>query len=206
MIPDLKEFCQLFYSVTYIPMTLYDASDECCYYFPSALQDFPINNFFRSGALRFTKNPDYMISSANSFIGYVSINGGENYILVGPLFNLSPSKEDFANFVAEWAVRKESSETLLNLMRDFPKMSIYQSLQVLALLHMQLNCEVLDIKKHFYIDESNQIVPISSRLSREMMQNKETQELHNIHPYEQLLFHSIVAGDTKKVKKLLEHP
>lgn len=206
MILDLKEFCQLFYSITFIPLTLYDAASDSVFYYPSVLQHLPFITFLRSSSLHFSKNPDYCLSSTDSFLGYIKSEHTEDFIIAGPIHDTPIDESNINRFLSEWAIKPESGKDISLFLKNIPNMSTYQFLQVLVLLHMLLNEEYLDINQHFYLEKQQTISKISSIHSRSLVNNKESGDLHNIYAFEQDLFHAVQNGNVEKVTNLLQYP
>ncbi len=206
MIANLEEFCRLFYSITYIPLTLYSPSRDSCCYFPALLENLPFLGFYRSGSLQFSKNPDYVLTPAESFMGFVQCASTGDVILAGPVREIPVTQSNLKGFLSEWTVTPENREEIENLVKSIPHMLTYQFLEVLAFFHLSLNGETLDINGHFQLEEPKTIRRISSVHSDALVNSKENQNLHNVYEFEQSFFGAVQAGNVKKVREMLEYP
>ena len=80
MISNLEDFCRMFYNSTGIPIGHYCISTIEGNYFPSVLKDESIFSRKIPSFLKFTNNPDCVISDSYGYLGCVK-SETEDYLI-----------------------------------------------------------------------------------------------------------------------------
>lgn len=204
MITDIKEFCQLFYYTTTIPINYYNVSSDFGCSFPSILGERVIFKGTLINSVDFTKNPDYIITQSFSYFGYVKPENTEDIIIVGPIFSTPSSDFTLRNFMKEWAVGPEYREDIAQFLANTPPVSFNRFLQTLAYLYLCFNDKNIDIYRHFNLNNTDMIHDFSERHSNLVYESKENRNYHNTYHFERKLMQLIQNGDTKGLNALLQ--
>ncbi len=208
MITDIKEFCQLFYHMTSIPIHYHDFTTNQSHSFPSILSDLSI---FRGTLHEFknfedsTQNPDYFISPSFSYFGWVRCETLDYAIILGPVFSVPTSDITLRNFMKEWAVSPEYRQEISQFLANTPAVSFNRFLYTLAHIHLCLNDQCIDIIRHFHLTDTHAIQELSGLHSDQVYESKENRNYHNTWHFEQEMLRYIQNGDTESLKNLLEH-
>lgn len=208
MITDIKEFCQLFYHMTSIPIHYHDFTTNQSHSFPSILGDLSI---FRGTLHEFknfedsAQNPDYFISPSFSYFGWVRCETLDYAVILGPVFSVPSSDVTLRNFMKEWAVSLEYRQEISQFLANTPAVSFNRFLYTLAHIHLCLNDQCIDIIRHFHLTDTHAIQELSGLHSDHVYESKENRNYHNTWHFEQEMLRYIQNGETENLKKLLEH-
>lgn len=204
MIKDVKEFCQLFYYTTTIPINYYHVPSDFGCSFPSILGEQVIFKETLINSVDFSKNPDYIITQSFSYFGYVKPENTSDIIIVGPVFSTPSSDFTLRNFMKEWAVSPEYREDIAQFLANTPSVSFHRFLQTLAYLYLCFNDKQIDIYTHFNLDDTGMIQDLSELHSNRVYESKENRNYHNTYHFEKKLMQLIQNGDTEGLKSFLQ--
>lgn len=207
MITDIKEFCQLFYNMTSIPINYHDFTTSRSQSFPSILGDLSI---FRGTLHEFNsfedsiQNPNYFVSPSFSYFGWVRCETLDYTVILGPVFSIPSSDQTLRNFMKEWAVNPEYKTEISQFLANSPAVSFNRFLHTLAYIHLCLNDKNIDISRHFQMEDTDTIHELSALHSNQVYESRENQNYHNSWHFEQELLWYIKNGNIEKLKELLK--
>lgn len=206
MIQDLKNFCRFFYATTYIPISHFRGRDTSVRlidtYPPRMQQDNPGSSALEN-TIVFHRNVEYFITKSSALFGLVSIDGAEDFMIVGPVFSTPVTDRIVRDFLKECELGPSSRPTIELLLANTPQISFMQFLHVLAYLQLCLNDETIDIAEHFHLPNSavSQDIPVwQTELS---YIGKENEYTHNTALFEQQMYHYMMEGDKHKLSAFL---
>lgn len=202
MIENLKDFCRLFHSTTFIPVTLKSGQPETVSSFPLSMERLDISPAKLTAMLRFTDSPDYIISDSFGYLGYIKVKDSEDYIVVGPVYSTPMSDTTIRDFMHEWSVPSDYKDEITTFLQNTPQISFRQFLNTLAYLHLCINDIVIDVRDHFRLtgEPSQEISKLHSDL---IFERKEQQSFHNTYHFEREMMKCIQEGNAAKLKQLL---
>lgn len=204
MIKDLKEFCHLFYTSTFVPISAYEVPAEELFSFPTVFEHEEEINTVLSSFIHFHKNPDYYTMQSFSYCGIVMIQNTDQYIVIGPVFSVPVTEAAVRQFMKECTIPMKYKDLITGFLLNTPRVSFNQFLQILAYLHLCLNDEKLDISQHFGITDNDAPKDISILHSHHIYEAKEEQTFHNTYLFEQQYLDCVSEGNLDKLKRVMK--
>ena len=204
MISNILEFCRLFYQATSVPIHYCTTDNRQTLSFPKGFEE---ENMFRGTLFdfaHFTKSPDYFISESFGCYGFVRIRDEETVLIVGPVFSTPYSELTRRNYMLEWAIPAEYTEKVTQLLTALPVLSFQRFLTMLAYLELCLNDRKIDIDTYFAFQDEERSKAREHEHSRQVIESKETQDIHNTWHFEQEMLQYVQDGNEEALEKLLK--
>lgn len=202
---DISDFCHLYYSATFVPISYYkDNKLETCS-FPLTIQNLNFSEVFIEELSHSAKNPCYYITKSLCYFGMVRLASPNEFLLIGPLFSTTITTKMLKEFMRECALPPLKQQDILYFLQSTPLTSFYQFLNILAFLHLTLNERPIEITEHFGITVLSSHPDISMKHSNQIYDAKEDQAFHNTFYFEQQYLDYIKRGETEKLKIFLLH-
>ena len=204
MIKDLKEFCHLFYTSTFVPISVYEVHAKELFAFPTIFGREEDVTSALSSMIRFHRNPDYYTMQSLCYFGIVYLLDTDQYVLIGPVFSVPVTESAVRLFMKDCAIPMKHKNAITGFLLNTPQVSFNQFLQIIAYIHLCLNDEKLDIPRHF--DLADRTVPkeISVLHSNNIYEAKEEQKFHNTYLFEQQFLECVSDGNMDKLTKLMK--
>lgn len=200
-------FCQNFYSATYIPISYYRWPQQFIWANPKSLRNMSNYSNTLADKIKFTNNPDYFITDSYAYFGLINIDDSPSkmdFLVIGPLFSTPCSDEMIHNFLHESKLSGEPAEEMKQFLLNIPPVSFQQLLSLLSFLNLCINGNEIDINVHFNLYKESEIQNNISRLfSSEMYEKRENENFHNTYEFEQLLTDCIEHGNVSKLQNIL---
>jgi AraC-type DNA-binding domain-containing proteins len=203
MITNIEEFCRLYYTASFIPITYYQSQIlQVCSY-PPSIDFLNLPGYFNQRLHELNKNPYYFITRSYSYLGIVKITNSNDFIIIGPLFSTPVTSEILKDFMNEYAISFEQQSAIAQILHNTPLISFNQFLNTLSFIHFSVNGLVIEPGKHFDITNSAPHQAISIQHSNKIYDAKEEQSYHNTYHFEQNYLDYIKSGKTEQLKAFL---
>lgn len=204
MIENLKDFCRLFYTSTFIPVSVCKAPGNVLYTYPTVFVGLHDTRSSLPSLLHFEKNPDYVIMQSFSYFGYVAHEGSDEFIVIGPVFSVPVTESTIRMFMKECTISMKHKDFITNFLTNTPLISFNQFMQILAYLDLCLNNRLTDPAQHFQLTDVPSSKDISAIHSANVYEAKEGQIFHNTYSFERQYLDCVREGDTWRLKKIMK--
>ncbi len=202
---NTQDFCELFFSATNIPIAYYSNTEKLITSFsvfePSLELNIPGHLFY--SMKQAAKNPYAFISDSQGFYGSVRLESTDEYVVIGPVFNIPVSDNLIREFIHENAISIKYRANVTQFLQNTPLLSYNQFLTKLQFLHFCLNGLKISIFDHLGLTASKYNDNIASRHSRQSYEKKETLDFHDTYQFEQQMLDYVKNGETDKLKNFL---
>ena len=202
---DFITFCKLYYSSTYIPLSIYCADAVPLCSFPPIMNDLSINNSVLPEFLELAAYPAINSMTSMASYGCIHINSSNSLLLVGPIFSTPINDEIKRKFMHENAIAFNSKSLISEYLSSIPVITHNQFINILAYLHFCFNGEQIDVTTHFNITDTDLGKDISFKQTEYSYQTKEIGQLHATYEFEQKLLQLVASGDTTGLKDFLNN-
>ncbi|MBU3877452.1 helix-turn-helix domain-containing protein [Faecalicatena sp. AGMB00832] len=204
MIENLQEFCRLFYTSTFIPVNVCRTPGTVLYSYPEYQNSILNITSTLPYMLTFHKNPDYYLMESFCYFGQISIEGSDEFLIIGPVFSVPVTESSIRMFMKECGISMEFKDGITSFLNNTPRISFNQFTQTLAFLHLSLNNQTVDLARHFHLDDTPSLEEISTIHSSQIHDAKEEQLFHNTYSFEQQYLECVKNGETIRLKKLMD--
>ena len=204
MIFHVLEFCRLFYQSTSVPIHYCTQGSRQTVSFPAEFGEEDLFQGRLFGFEQFTKSPDYFISESFGCYGFIRLREEGNILIVGPIFSTPYSDFTRRNYMKEWAIPLEYTEEVTQMLMALPVLSFQRFLTMLAYLELCLNDREIDIDTHFAFQGEDRSQEREEEHSRNVIESKESQAIHNTWHFEQEMLQYIQDGNEEALEKLLK--
>ncbi|MBS4462116.1 helix-turn-helix domain-containing protein [Aerococcaceae bacterium zg-B36] len=198
---NIKQFCQLFYQATYIPLTYFTTSNTHFESFPNFFEEIGIYTHL-SQKIHFNQKKRYYITDSFAFFGYIPILNSNEYIIVGPIFNTRFTANHIGNFMKEFHLDTSEKETASYLLQNTPVFSLNQCLNILSFLEFTLNKQTTTLESKFNRPEIIQN-NMGKHFSQLVSEQREEEFIHNSYYFEKSLNHALSIGSRPLLQKIL---
>lgn len=202
---DTQSFCELFFSASNIPTAYYSSTERLITFF-SAL-DNPLELNLHHHLFYYMKqagkNPYAFISDSQGFYGIVRLELTDEYVVIGPVFNVPISENMIREFIHENAISTKYRDNITQFLYSTPLLSYFQFLTKLQFLHFCLNGVKISIFEYMGLTSSEYDDKIASKHSRQSFEKKETLDFHDTYLFEQQMLDYVKNGETERLKNFL---
>ena len=202
---DFITFCELYYSSTYIPLTIYNKDGVPIHSFPTIINDLCINNSVLPEFLTSATYPAIHSMASMASYGCIHINDSSGLLLVGPIFSTPINEEIKRKFMHENAIAFNSKSQISEYLSSILPVTYNQLVNILAYLHFCFNGEQIDVTTHFNITDTDYGKDIALKQTEYSYQTKEAGQLHATYEFEQKMLQLVASGDTTGLKGFLNN-
>lgn len=198
------DFLSLLYNATYMPMN-YIKKQEIKAVFPSwAL---PVNAMliYKNSVARTEITFDYFITEDSLYIGIVRNPDTDEAVMIGPVSTVPVSAETIRSMFISYVIDETLYPSTIEFFERTPTFSLHQFLNIMALIHKELNHEIIDVYEHFKNVNIKIEKEVGKRHSNSLMERKENENYHDTYYFEQEYYGLIEKGDVKGLEALLKN-
>ena len=191
---DMTRYCRMFYSATGVHISLLHG-DEPVYSSMAEALSLPLGASHWS-LYRFKHNPYFCNIPPNILYGGVHVEGTEDDVLLGPIFNIPASDELLVQLSQFLMIPQALMETFRDVIRCAPVMNGMQLNKHLALLHMTFNGKDVDYDAIYNVAEASAPEATEAKTQAERL---ESGEMHNSYYYEVAMYQKVREGSREQL-------
>lgn len=196
-------YLKLLYQSIYLPVQYY-LDHELTFHLPS--DDIPFNfaEPFLNLLMTSKKEVHYITTNEFLYFGIIrNFSSGED-IVVGPISTMHVKSEQLPRILLECSIPPQYKDAVWNFFQMTPAFSHEQFLNLLALIHKELNDDMIDPVTYFGQSLGLTLTTISEKHSTQLYQAKEEESFHNSFHFEQELFHYVEEGNVNALQNLTQ--
>lgn len=199
---NVVRFCDLFYSVHFLPIALYTDEKQIAVYTSLEKQ---INVFYTAlpYLMKTEQNPAVFTSEEAGVYGKVHIAESNDSIVIGPVFSGEVSEEAVYGFMRINAIPVEYKNDITTFLGALPKYTYNQFLNLLSFLHFSINGDSISVLEHFHYMNPKDDSAMAAKHTLKSVHAKEIQDVHGTYQYETMMLDFVRRGETKKLNIFL---
>lgn len=198
---DFCAFCRYFYASRYLPIAYYE--NDVCLHSEGFPRDIPLYQNVQRLLTAAPRNPAAFTAKDTGLYGIVRIPESGGYLLLGPVYSGSITKDMILSYMADNAIPRNREQEISQFLYAVPHYSYNRFLHVLLFLHLILNGEELSITEHFEITDLSYEREIASRLTKHAYLAREEQKQHSTYFFERRLLEYVKQGNPEQMRKFL---
>ena len=202
---NTQDYCELFFSTTNIPIAYFNNDEKLISSFSALDPSIELNIYHHlfNTIKQTAKNPYAYISNLQEFYGIVQLEATNEYVVIGPVFNIHPTENMIREFMHENTISINYKDNVTQLLNNVPHLSYYQFLINLQFLHFCMNGVKISIFDHIGLTMPKYEDNIASKHSHQSFEKKETLEFHNTYLFEQQILDYVKNGETERLRSFL---
>lgn len=198
----ILEFCELYCSSTFIPITCYDKNNRLIRSFHSLQIGMDIHQSLLSSLMKVDQNPGTYTSHSLGYYGLIRC-GDEMTLIIGPVFNNIITGDTVRAFMQECVIPIEYLEDAFQFLARLPRLTYHQLLNVLVFLHFSLNNATIDLVRHFEYAENTAARDVPFKHAELSYSGRENPMQHDTYQFERQMLHYIEQGKTEQLQAFL---
>lgn len=191
---DIPKILQVIYNSTFMPIHLYQG-DICLCSFPA--YDLPIDfiTVYRQQLVETTEDLFYLSTKEFLHVGIIRNPNRNLDVIIGPVTSVALTENDINSIISDYALPVEYRNAIGDFYGQTPLFSLSQFLNVLALVHLELNHTLTDMFQKFgFIDKSRE-KNVGAHHSTALVERKENSAFHDTYYFEQQYYSYVEKGD-----------
>jgi len=198
---DFCAFCRYFYASRYLPIAYYE--NDVCLHSEGFPKDIPLYQNVQRILTDASRNPAAFTAKDTGLYGIVRVNESGGYLLLGPAYSGSITKDMILSYMADNAIPRNREQEISQFLYAVPHYSYNRFLHVLLFLHLILNGEELSITEHFEVTNLSYEQEMASRLTKHTYLAREEQKQHGTYFFERRLLEYVKQGNPDHMRKFL---
>ncbi len=196
-IETLKDYCQSFYSSHYVPITIM-GEEQISFSSFSRLNEI-LNKEITS--FDFDSFPTIVNTKEIGSFGIIKINDLKCFIVVGPVFDQRPNKEQIIKYSKKLFFEKETMEQLSYNLSMITTYTYNQFINLVSFINFSLNGKLVNPLE---LGGFNQDVKDDIQITETIGKIDNLKQEHGTYLFEKQLFSCIKEGDIHKLNLLFE--
>ena len=196
-IETLKKYCQAFYSSHYVPISI-DGGEQISFSSFPKLREI-INKEIL--AFDFAYYPKIINTKEFGSFGIIKICNTNYYVIVGPVFDHRPSREQLIKYATKLFFEKDVIEQLSYMVSTITTYTYNQFINLISFLELSLNNNVVNSLE---LGGFNQAVQDDMQITESIYKIDNMKQEHGTYLFEQQLLSCIKEGDINKLNILFE--
>lgn len=187
------EQIKLIYNSTFIPIHCFE-KDTCICALPT--YDLPVD-FIQAykQQLKNTEENCFYISTKESLYVGVAKDTRDREIIIGPVSSTELSSKDIDSLLTTYMLPHTYKEGIQTFYEITPLFSLYQFLNILALVYQFLTGDFIDVFEKFGLVNPEAERSVGETHSVALIERKENSVFHNTYSFEQQYFDFVEKGD-----------
>lgn len=200
---DIVQFCKLYHASSYVPISAYSSNgDRICVFSPLP-GEIDVNQALLPKLMKPTPSPFIFFLEAFGYYGILRIPETEDWLIIGPVYNMPISKEIIAMFMKECALSDEPEDIIAQFLTSTPRISYYHFIQMLEFIHFCLFEETLPESDMTFFEQDHAPKVISEKATHLSYEIKEEQTLHNSYKQEKRILKIVAEGKTQALRQFM---
>lgn len=199
---EIAELLKLIYNSTFIPLHFYE-QERCICAFPS--YDLPVDFISANKSmLDITEGDCFYISTKESLYVALARDNYDREIIIGPVSSTNLSSKDIDSLLTSYMLPHTFKEEIQNFYENTPLFSLYQFLNILAMVNQCLTGKFIDVFEKFGLVNPEAERSIGETHSAALVERKENSVFHNTYSFEQKYFDYVEKGDVDGLLQFMQ--
>ena len=199
---EIASLLKLTYNSTFIPLHFYEG-ENCICALPT--NDLPIDFISANKRLLDSTEEDcfYFSTKESLYVGVVKDNQNRE-IIIGPVSSTNLSSKDIDSLLTAYMLPHTYKEDIQTFYENTPMFSLYQFLNILALVHRCLTGKLIDVFEKFGLVNPQTEKSIGETHSVALVERKENSVFHNTYNFEKKYFDYVEKGDVDGLLQFMQ--
>ena len=199
---EIAELLKLIYNSTFIPLHFYE-KERCICAFPS--NDLPVDFISANKSMLDTTEGDcFYISTKESLYVALARDNYDREIIIGPVCSTNLSSKDIDSLLTTYMLPHTYKEEIQTFYEITPLFSLYQFLNILAMVNQCLTGKLIDVFEKFGLVNPQTEKSIGETHSVALVERKENSVFHNTYNFEKKYFDYVEKGDVDGLLQFMQ--
>lgn len=195
---ELAAYCKSYFAATGVHIALLNHNRPI---YSSLGEMLSLNSQIHWDLFKPEHNPYFCNIPPNILYGAVHVEGTDNNVILGPIFNIPANEELCSQLTNYLGIPAELTSLMQEILRNMPPMNSMQLTRHLALIHLTLNGQQVAYDKIY--NASDIVLPETKEASAQAKQ-LEQGDLHNSYYFELELYQKVREGSREQLSRFFQ--